>query len=1008
MSDSPSTRNADDLEVPLVDDRSYRYWTLPATSTADVVTTDRPGLRVLLVHDDSVDKGAAAVDVAVGQFQDGDLPGLAHLTEHMLFLGTQRFPQENALDSFLAAHGGHSNAYTDLEHTVYYMDVQAAQLEPALDRFGSCFEAPLLLENCVARELQAVDSEHGKNKQSDFWRYHQLTKTLLGQHNSHVYQQFGTGNLESLQPQGTAVLRQAVHDFYQRYYHTARMTLCVLGNQDLDVLQGWVEKYFGSLPSQPSDTLVEPPVPPLTPVLPQRVHVVPTRETNVLELQWCLREIQSLYRSKPTRVLSHLLGHEGPGSLLAVLRERLWVQELYADDSSKTTSAFSIFCVQLELTVLGWEHVNDIVATVYRYIGLLQNEIPAWVADELQTTASTQFRFLSKSSPSDTVSRVAHQMQEFAIAHVLSGPYLVYEHDMAAVQSCLASLHVDNMLVLVASKEYTGQTTATDPWYGTQYATVALEPDALEAWRQARSAATDGSGVDFIGLHLPDRNDMLATDFELKASPYAVFAKTNTNDSNGDNGNVPPPPRCLLDTDTCRLWYKPDTEFRMPKVNIMCVLRSATAYESVTQSVLASLWSETADELCNVFSYAASMAGLHCNFSNTRNGMELHLSGYHDKAHVLLQRIVDTVRDFRVTPDLFERIQSKLEQQFQEFLVAQPYQHAIYAGDLCLETPKWDIHDRLQCLASLTLNDLQHFGRHILARFQLEMLVHGNVTASEAVQLSDIVLLGWRPQAPLNQIDVRVVQLPAQGSEGTSTVHRFSGWNEDDENSSVCNIYQVGTMDTKMNATLGLLHHLIREPAFGQLRTQEQLGYIVHTQVKTSGDKVKSLLFLIQSDSFDPIHMDQRIEAFLVDFRHKLVQMSEPDFAANVGALCQSFLEKNKNLSEESSRYWHVITNQTYRFYRMSELAAAAQTVTKLDVLRFLDRHVLATSPYRRKLSVQVFGQNHIADLLDKTDVAGDGIVLVESANDFRRSQALFPMQASASIEDWRLDAKDD
>jgi hypothetical protein len=57
---------------------------------------------------------------------------------------------------------------------------------------------------------------------------------------------------------------------------------------------------------------------------------------------------------------------------------------------------------------------------------------------------------------------------------------------------------------------------------------------------------------------------------------------------------------------------------------------------------------------------------------------------------------------------------------------------------------------------------------------------------------------------------------------------------------------------------------------------------------------------------------------------------------------------------------------------------------------------------------VQVFGQNHIADLLDKTDVAGDGIVLVESANDFRRSQALFPMQASASIEDWRLDAKDD
>jgi insulysin len=72
------------------DQREYRYLTLSN------------GLACILVSDPQTDKAAAALDVNVGHFSDPDeVPGLAHFLEHMLFLGTEDFPDENSYSSFL-------------------------------------------------------------------------------------------------------------------------------------------------------------------------------------------------------------------------------------------------------------------------------------------------------------------------------------------------------------------------------------------------------------------------------------------------------------------------------------------------------------------------------------------------------------------------------------------------------------------------------------------------------------------------------------------------------------------------------------------------------------------------------------------------------------------------------------------------------------------------------------------------------------------------------------------
>lgn len=64
-----------------------------------------------------------------------ELPGLAHFCEHMLFLGTKKYPNENDYVKFLSEHGGSSNAATYPDHTLYYFDVIPEQLKSSLDRY---------------------------------------------------------------------------------------------------------------------------------------------------------------------------------------------------------------------------------------------------------------------------------------------------------------------------------------------------------------------------------------------------------------------------------------------------------------------------------------------------------------------------------------------------------------------------------------------------------------------------------------------------------------------------------------------------------------------------------------------------------------------------------------------------------------------------------------------------------------------------------------------------------
>ena len=123
-----------------------------------------------------------------------ELPGLTHFCEHMLFLGTDKYPSENEYEKFISAHGGMCNAFTSDDHTNYHFDIAPEHLhvrtfqlnsawwvhfrtfQGALDRLAQFFLSPLFTESATEREVMAIDSENSNNLQNDAWRLDQLER----------------------------------------------------------------------------------------------------------------------------------------------------------------------------------------------------------------------------------------------------------------------------------------------------------------------------------------------------------------------------------------------------------------------------------------------------------------------------------------------------------------------------------------------------------------------------------------------------------------------------------------------------------------------------------------------------------------------------------------------------------------------------------------------------------------------------------------------------------------
>lgn len=282
----------------------------------------------------------------------------------------------------------------------------------------------------------------------------------------HVVQKFSWGNefsLKTMPEKARIDVNALMRDFHRTHYTPANMKLVLVAPKPLSEIYADVLGTVLNRPFQPATLAHASGGPALLPQhavlknmkLPlamdsfRKVYrVIPTRKTHKLLLTWQLESAVSKYKSKSDLYLSHLIGHEGPGSLLSELKRQGYASGITAGISSgnmDSNSMFSMFNVAVSLTPRGLANWHAVCSVFFAYVGMLKTSGPQpWIYEELREMGDIALAHVEEQDEEEFAETLAIDMlpyQQRARPDLLSSHYLFCSFDpseIAALNAVLA------------------------------------------------------------------------------------------------------------------------------------------------------------------------------------------------------------------------------------------------------------------------------------------------------------------------------------------------------------------------------------------------------------------------------------------------------------------------------------------------------------------------------------------------------------------------------------------
>ncbi len=846
-------------------------------------------MEVLLISDPDTPKAAASLDVLVGS---GDNPpgrgGLAHFLEHMLFLGTDKYPNAAEYERFITEHGGTHNAYTSFENTNYFFDINAPDLPVALDRFAQFFIAPRFESQYVDREKNAVQAEYQMGLKSDERRGLDVLQEVINP--EHPYSQFSIGSLDTLADRPDSAVRDELIKFYNTHYSANVMRLVVLGSQSLDELEALARPLFSQVPnrSYKRATVAAPLIAPGA--LPMLLQIQPLATQQQLDVSFPIPDYRDQYRVNPTAWLGNLVGHEGEGSLLSQLKAEGLAQGLSAGEGL-TWPGGALFSVVIALTEKGAADPDRVLQLLFAYTDMLRKEGPQdWLYAEQSRLADLSFRFREQGSPMEYVSALASGMQYYAPADILRGPYMMDDYQAATLAELVEQLRPQNALVTFSDKNVSG--TRVSKYYGVPYA-----QQGLDVQRVASPATDPGAAA----LHLPAPNEFIAEDVSLVALP----------------ANPPAIPQVALEAARQKIWFMPDTEFRVPKGNTYINFRSPEVGQSPEQMALVSLYTALLTDQVNEFAYPAHLAGMSFDFYKQSQGISLRVGGYNDKQALLLKRLLQGMVRPEFSQRRFDDIHADMIRVLQNSVAKRPSSQVVDDLNEALTYGEWGEKALIAALQKIDLNDLNDYIRRFWAGATAEVLIYGNYNAAETQQVSQM-LASVVSDTPAPAMPERKVLKLAPGESMQYPV-------DVPHDDSVVAWYLQGAGDSWHDkAATALTAQIMSSGFFQELRTEQQLGYVVGAAYFPKAE-VPGLVLLVQSPVADAGAVGLAMQEFL---QRVEPGVDEAQFERHKVSLISDILRPDKNLNERGEYYWQAIARKEQDFAGRQALADAVEALT--------------------------------------------------------------------------------
>ena len=876
------------------------------------------GVKAYLLSNPDFNVSAASMVVEVGSLENpGNREGLAHFLEHMLFLGTKKYPDVDEYSTYLKTFGGYSNAYTAADHTNYQLQVLPDGFEGALDRFAQFFISPLFTAEYTAREVNAVNSEHQKNIMNDNWRQYRVTSQFVKK--GHPARKFSTGSLETLGD----ITREELITFYNNQYSGNRMGLALLSTHSLDEMEAWTRQYFSDVKNHNLERTKHDPIVFEKKEAFRLVQIDPVKDLRDLEISFAIPSTRHMYESKPGRQLGFILGHEGKGSLLSYLKDKGWAQTL-SGGARPETKEYGMATIRIGLTPKGQKDYKEIVLATLDYIELMKESgHQSHVYNELKTMAELEETYGSKGEGMWRATQLANEAMMYPLEDAGRINFIFKDNSKDTFESLLTHLTPDNMLVVLTAK--------------------GVETDKKEHHYQAPYSYTENTEF-YQAL--------------TSSSSRADFTIAEVNPFIPESASVPNReikegvlPVSLINSGGANLYFGVDHEFLRPKGVISFKILFSEDVMTLKHRVYLKLYSACVNESLNELGYPAKQAGLNYSFREGYEGIFLNVSGYSESAMTLYEMILDHMVDFSITEDQFNGVKDKIIRDYQNFSLSDAHQQTREKGADIFNHVKYSWEESLPVAQEATLSDIHNYGNTLYEKTFVEGLVYGDFKESDARRALRIF------NEKSNTTDIKRTDafdlkfLDQSKSEEIQYIGKLSV-----NNSCFYREYVLGDDTPEMRATSMVISQALQQPFYTEMRTNQQLGYIVWSYIRNRDDTYY-LSFVIQSGAFTADDVNQRADDFIASTPELLTAMDKETFQQLKESAIEQLEKKPMSISERARKFERFIFEHDADFQRDQKTIAALEVLQQSSTIELLSNTVGVDS--RRMVNFLMFAEQH-------------------------------------------------
>jgi insulysin len=863
------------IEKSKNDKRQYEYLKL------------QNNLQCLIISDDTDSMCGACLNVNVGSVNE-KIEGLAHFLEHMVFMGSEKYPDSNDFMSSINKNGGSTNAYTSDTDTNYHFTISPSEFMLTLDKFAQFFTHPLLKEEYVNREINNVDSECKKNLLDDMWIQMELYKTIV--HEMHPINHFSCGDVKSLKIDN---IYQELKKFHDKFYDAKYMTLVIFTNNDnkndnnIEKIKSIIYETFGQIKTDNNKNI-------------NRLHgkilkdnmlvkYVPQREehflTVLLEGHSELDELKT-----PYHFLTYILGNELENSLYEYLLDKGFITKISVNEGLAFDD-YTILNIECILTDLGLENYKKVYNYIIKYIEFIleklktNDELLSKHYLELMQTNKNNFEFWEQNDIIDTMISLSICLKE----HIPKEYILSYDTHLTdynticeEVRKCFETYCVG---VSLGSKKYCESCTKKFPRYNVLY-----ENEKIEIYNDVIN--------DF---KLPILNKFIC--YNLKFDMSIEQSKEPIK----------------LDNNKYNSFYYGDIKYNTPMTDIRVIIKVPNILNSVETYVAMVLYLNSAYGDINELKEMAQIALYKLYIKLDYDVLYILLSGYTEKIDLVVELIRKMFND-KFRERSFKTSHYELSKNLKNYSKSNPLTqlNILFEKEVYLKyfTPE----EQYKVCKKMSMERCIELFKQNYTDCRVNILTIGNLTKDKAIILNEKIYesINVKSQAEIVLTD----NINRFGELKTKIIKSPNKKEENTVGSVIYDLFRFRKHYTKNWKSMVLFSRIyttmVVNKYFYELRTKKQMGYIVRAKILLLDSNYHSSLFLqfiIQSPKYSVKKIIDETNNFIIN-ENKFILENMTDVEYDIIRDAEySKLKKNFiSLSDIGSYFMNSILDESFKF----------------------------------------------------------------------------------------------